>query len=386
MTTPRFAEIAAKVRAGERLSEDDGIALYLEPDLLAVGQLANEVRERLHGDRTYFNVNLRYEATNVCEASCRFCAFAKLEKGQPGAQTATHEAAWKELAEFPDERLSELHMVNGLDPNLAFEWYEELLRGWKKLRPSIHLKCFTAVEIHYFARKFAMSHEQVLQRLMAAGLDTMPGGGAEIFHPEVRERISRDKADGDEYLAVHRAAHRLGMKTNCTMLYGHIETHAHRIDHLMRLRALQDETQGFQCFIPLAFHNMHNAMEQLPESTAVDDLRTISVSRLMLDNIPHVKAYWVSMTVETAQIGLRFGADDLDGTIVHETIYHSAGSTVPMGLTRHDLLRLIREAGRVPVERDSLYGVVEEYPRASAPEGSMKVKDRNAKKHLELAR
>jgi aminodeoxyfutalosine synthase len=386
VTSARFDEIAVKVRAGTRLSEEDGLALYLEPDLLAVGQLANEVRERLHGDRTYFNVNMRYEATNVCEASCRFCAFAKLERGKPGAHTSTHEEAWRELAEFPDARLSELHMVNGLDPNLSFEWYEELLRGWKRIRPSIHLKCFTAVEIHYFAQKFGMTYAEVLRRLMDAGLDTMPGGGAEILHPDVRARISRDKADGDAYLAVHREAHALGMKTNCTMLYGHIETLAHRVDHLARLRALQDATRGFQCFIPLAFHNMNNAMEQLPEPTAVDDLRTIAVSRLMLDNIPHVKAYWVSMTVETAQIALRFGADDLDGTIVHETIYHSAGSTVPMGLTRDDLLRLIREAGRVPVERDSLYGVVEEYPRALAPEASMKVKDRNAKKHLELAR
>jgi aminodeoxyfutalosine synthase len=386
MTTAAFDRVAAKVRAGARLDAADGLALFHEPDLLAVGALANEVRERLHGDRTYFNVNMRYEVTNVCEAACRFCAFAKLERGMPGAHTSSHEEAWEALRRFPDPRLSEIHMVNGLDPNLSLEWFEELLRGWKRIKPSVHLKCFTAVEIHYFAEKTGLSYEQVLRRLMAAGLDTMPGGGAEILHPEVRGRIARDKADGEQYLAVHATAHRLGMKTNCTMLYGHVETFEHRVDHLLRLRAQQDATGGFQCFIPLAFHNMNNAMERLPEPTAVDDLRTLAVSRLLLDNIPHVKAYWVSMTIETAQIALRFGADDIDGTIVHETIYHSAGSTVPMGLTRADLLRLIREAGRVPVERDSLYGVVEEYPRAALPEAALKVKDRNAKRHLEVAR
>jgi aminodeoxyfutalosine synthase len=242
----------------------------------------------------------------------------------------------------------------------------------------VHLKCFTGVEIHFFAEKFGMTHAEVLRRLQAAGLGSLPGGGAEIFHPEVRRRIAPDKATGEQYLAVHRAAHGLGMPTNATMLYGHIETFEHRVDHLLRLRALQDETSGFQCFIPLAFHNENNSLQKLPEPTAVDDLRTIAASRLLLDNIPHIKAYWVSMGVDTAQVALRFGADDLDGTIVHETIYHSAGSTVPMGMTRDDLVRLIREAGRVPVERDTEYRVVEELPRAAVPEAAMKVRERNA--------
>jgi aminodeoxyfutalosine synthase len=371
-----FPRIAAKVRAGERLDMDDGVALFCEPDLLALGALANEAREKRHGDRTYFNVNMRFEATNVCEASCTFCAFAKLEEGAPGAHTTTHEAAWKELAEFPDPKLTELHMVNGLHPDLPFEWYEDLLRGFKRVRPEVHLKCFTAVEIHFFAQKFSMSYEQVLSRLRDAGLGSMPGGGGEILHDDVRRRIATDKANGEQYIDVHRVAHRMGIPTNCTMLYGHIETFEHRVDHLLKLRALQDETDGFQCFIPLAFHNENNRLRKLPEPTATDSLRTIAVSRLLLDNIPHIKAYWVSMGIDTAQIALRCGADDLDGTIVHETIYHAAGSTVPMGLSRDELVRLIREAGRVPVERDTEYGVVEELSRSEHPEAAVSVKER----------
>jgi aminodeoxyfutalosine synthase len=375
-----FNTIAEKVEAGERLSFEDGCTLMLDHDILRVGALANRVRERMHGDRTYFNVNMRFEATNVCEASCSFCAFAKLAEGSPGAHTTTHEEAWRELAEHPEPRLTELHMVNGLHPHLPFEWYEDLLRGWKRVRPDVHLKCFTAVEIHFFARKFDMSYRDVLSRLRAAGLGSLPGGGAEILHPDVRRRIATDKADGDDYIAVHRAAHELGIPSNCTMLYGHIETFEHRVDHLLRLRALQDDTRGYQCFIPLAFHNENNSLRKLPEPTAIDSLRTLAVSRLLLDNIPHVKAYWVSMGVATAQTGLRFGADDLDGTIVHESIYHSAGSRVPMALSRGELVRLIREAGRIPVERDTVYGVVEELPRAELPEAALKVKERLSNK------
>jgi aminodeoxyfutalosine synthase len=236
------------------------------------------------------------------------------------------------------------------------------------------------VEIHFFAEKFGMSYEQVLTRLKAAGLGSLPGGGAEILHPDVRRRIATDKASGDEYLAAHRAAHQVGLPSNCTMLYGHIETFEHRVDHLLQLRALQDETGGFQCFIPLAFHNENNSLRKLPEPTAVDSLRTLAVSRLMLDNFAHVKAYWVSMGIATAQLGLRCGADDLDGTIVHESIYHSAGSRVPMSLSRDELIRLIREAGRIPIERDTTYGVIEELPRAAQPEAAMKVRERFAQK------
>ena len=376
--------IAKKVRNGERLSFEDGVALFCEPDLLALGALANEVREKRHGDRTYFNKNMRVEVTNVCVASCLFCSFAKLEEGAPGSHTMKLEEAWHELEMRMDDPPSEVHIVNGLHPGLPFSYYEELLRGFKRIKPDVHMKCFTAVEIHFFAEHYEMTYEQVLGRLREAGLDSLPGGGAEIFHPDVRQRISGDKATADEYLEVHRVAHEMGMRTNATMLYGHVETFEHRVDHLLRLRKLQDETRGLQAFIPLAFHPDGNGMKNLPAPTAIDDLRTIAASRLLLDNVDHIKAYWVSSGPDVAQIALRFGADDLDGTIVHETIYHAAGSRVPQGLREHELIRLIREAGRIPIERDTLYNVVKEHPRVALPESAVKVRDRNAGKHLEV--
>ncbi|MDP9149594.1 MAG: aminofutalosine synthase MqnE [Myxococcota bacterium] len=377
-------DVREKIRRGERLSRDEGLALFHHPDVVAVGQLANEVRESLHGDRTYFNRNMRLEVTNVCVASCLFCSFAKLEEGSPGAHTMTHEQAWRELESRLDDPPSEIHIVNGLHPGLPFSYYEGLLAGFKRLLPGVHLKCFTAVEIHFFARHYGMTYPEVLERLRRAGLDSLPGGGAEIFHPDVRTRISQDKATADEWIEVHRVAHSLGIRTNSTMLYGHIETFEHRVDHLLRLRALQDETSGMQAFIPLAFHPDGNGMKNLPAPTAIDALRTVAVSRLLLDNVPHIKAYWVSMTPEVAQIALRFGADDVDGTIVHETIYRAAGSRSPGALTVPHLVRLIQEAGRVPVERDSLYAVVREHPRAAMPEAALKVRERKAAKHLEV--
>jgi aminodeoxyfutalosine synthase len=368
--------IRTKLSRSERLTFEDGLALFHEPDLLAIGQLANEVRERRHGDRTYFNRNMRIEVTNVCVASCLFCSFAKLEEHMPGAHTMSLAEAWKELEDRKEDPPSEIHIVNGLHPGLPFSYYEELLQGFKRIDPNVHLKCFTAVEIHFFAQHYKMTYQEVLERLQAAGLDSLPGGGAEIFDEDVRHRISPDKATGAEYLEVHRVAHRMGMRTNATMLYGHIETFAHRVDHMLRLRDLQDETKGLQAFIPLAFHPDGNGMKNLPAPTAVDDLRTLAVSRLMLDNVDHIKAYWVSLTPDVAQIALRFGADDLDGTIVHETIYKAAGTRSPGALGYDELVRLIREAGRMPVERDTLYNVVREHTKASAPEASMKVRER----------
>ncbi len=379
-----FEAIATKVRARERLSYDEGLALFRHPDVVAVGQLANEVCERLHGDRTYFNRNMRIEVTNVCVASCLFCSFAKLEEGSPGAHTMKLEEAWRELEARMDDPPAEIHIVNGLHPGLPFAYYEDLLRGFKRIKPDIHLKCFTAVEIHFFAELYKMTYAEVLGRLRAAGLDSLPGGGAEIFHPEVRDRISHDKATGEQYVEVHAVAHGMGMRTNCTMLYGHIETFDHRVDHLLRLRDLQDRTGGLQAFIPLAFHPDGNGMKNLPAPTAVDALRTVACARLILDNIPHIKAYWVSMTPEVAQVALRFGADDVDGTIVHETIYKAAGSRSPAGLTVDQLVRLIHEAGRVPVERDTFYNVVRQHPRATMSEAALKVRDRKANKHLEV--
>jgi aminodeoxyfutalosine synthase len=371
-----FTSIQDKVARGERLTREDALTLFHHPKLLELGALANTVREQRHGDRTFFNKNMRIEVTNVCMASCLFCSFAKLEEHMPGAQTMTVEQAWHELEQRLDDPPTEIHIVNGLHPGLPFSYYETLLRGFKKMKPDIHLKCFTAVEIHFFAAHYGLTVAEVLKRLVDAGLDSLPGGGAEIFAPEVRSRISHDKATGAEWLAVHRIAHGMGLRSNATMLYGHIETFDNRVDHMLALRDLQDETKGFQAFIPLAFHPDGNGMKNLPAPTAVDDLRTVAVSRLVLDNFEHIKSYWVSSTPDVAQIALSFGADDLDGTIIHETIYSAAGSTSPSGLSEADLVRMIREAGRTPIERDTLYRVRKEYSRASAPEAAVKVKER----------
>ncbi len=353
-----LTDIAAKVESGERLSFDEGVRLFDSPDVLAVGWLANRVRERRHGHKTFFNHNLRLEATNVCEASCLFCSFARLTPDKPGAHTKTVEQVLDRLRARDGEPLTEVHMVNGLHPGLPFSYYIDLLRGLKRIRPGIHLKCFTAVEIAFFADHYGKTDRQVLEELREAGLDSLPGGGAEIFAPRVRRKISYDKCDGDRYLAVHRIAHDIGMRTNATMLYGHIETMAERVDHLLQLRALQDETGGLQAFIPLAFHPDNNQMRKLPAPATTDTLRVHAVARLLLDNVDHIKAYWISCGVEVAQTALWFGADDLDGTVQEETIYHMAGSSTPTALSTGDIERLIRDAGREPIERDTLYNVV----------------------------
>jgi aminodeoxyfutalosine synthase len=355
--TARFDGVAAKVRGGEPLDLDDGVFLYRWPDLLAVGALANEVRERLHGDDTFFNVNFHINATNVCVADCKFCSFARLEPDAPQAYTMTIDEVRNKLLERIDQPVTEIHIVNGLHHSLPFSYYLDVLRSLKAIRPDIHLKAYTAVEIHYFAERFGMSYEEVLRRLVEAGLGSLPGGGAEIFAERVRRKICRDKATADQWLEVHRTAHRLGLRSNCTMLYGTVETLEERVDHLLRLRALQRETGGFQTFIPLAFHADGNDLARLPPPTGVDDLRTYAVARLMLPEIPHLKAYWPMIGTKTAQVSLAFGVDDLDGTVQEEKIYHMAGADTPQALTRAELVRLIREAGRRPVERDTLYGV-----------------------------
>jgi len=350
--------IDEKLRAGERLTFDDGVRLFDAPDLLAVGWLANREREKRHGARTYFNYNLRLEPTNVCQASCLFCSFARLRPGMPEAYTMSLEQAWDKLRQRANQPLTELHIVNGLNPDLPFSYYTDLLRGFKRIRPGIHLKCFTAVEIAFFSDLYGMSDEQVLRDLRDAGLDSLPGGGAEIFAERVRRKICHDKCDADRYLAIHRIAHGMGLRTNVTMLYGHIETMAERVDHMLRARALQDETRGFQAFIPLAFHPDNNQMRKLPAPTGTDTLRVHAVSRLMLDNIPHIKAFWIATGVELAQTSLWFGVDDLDGTVQEEKIYHMAGSSTPEGMTTNTLTRLVRVAGREPIERDTLYNIV----------------------------
>ena len=361
-----LADIDDKLQAGERLTLEDGVRLFDAPDLLAVGWLANREREKRHGARTYFNYNLRLEPTNVCEASCLFCSFARLKPGMPEAYTMSLEEAWDKLRQRANQPLTELHIVNGLNPHLPFSYYTDLLRGFKRIRPGIHLKCFTAVEIAYFADLYKMTDEQVLRELIDAGLDSLPGGGAEIFAERVRKKICHDKADADRYLSVHRIAHQLGLKTNVTMLYGHIETMEERVDHMLRSRALQDETGGFQAFIPLAFHPDNNQMRKLPAPSGTDTLRVHAVSRLMLDNIPHIKAFWIATGLEVAQTSLWFGVDDLDGTVQEEKIYHMAGSSTPEGMTTAALTRLVRAAGREPLERDTFYNIVN-VPATSEP-------------------
>jgi aminodeoxyfutalosine synthase len=350
--------VAEKVDARERLSFEDGVALFHSTDLLALGWIANRERERRHGARTYFNHNLRLEATNVCEASCLFCSFARLKEGMPGSHTMSVEQILSKLRQRNGEPVTEVHIVNGLHPGLPFSYYTDLLSGLKAVRPGIHLKCFTAVEIAFFADHYGKTDTQVLEELKAAGLDSLPGGGAEIFAERVRQKICHDKCDGPRYLSIHRIAHRLGMRTNVTMLYGHIETTEERVDHLLQTRALQDETGGLQAFIPLAFHPDNNQMRKLPPPSASETLKVHAVARLMLDNVDHIKAYWISCGVEVAQTALWFGADDLDGTVQEETIYHMAGSSTPTALSTGDIEQLIWDAGREPIERDTLYNVV----------------------------
>ena len=353
-----LADIDEKLERDERLTFDEGVRLFEAPDLLAVGWLANREREKRHGARTYFNYNLRLEPTNVCQASCLFCSFARLQPGMPEAYTMSLEEAWDKLRRRANQPLTELHIVNGLNPDLPFSYYTDLLRGFKRIRPGIHLKCFTAVEIAFFSDLYRMTDTQVLRELIDAGLDSLPGGGAEIFAERVRKKICHDKCDADRYLAIHRIAHVLGLRTNVTMLYGHIETMGERVDHMMRARALQDETGGFQAFIPLAFHPDNNQMRKLPAPSGTDTLRVHAVARLMCDNIPHIKAFWIATGVELAQAALWFGVDDLDGTVQEEKIYHMAGSPTPEGMTTAQLGRLVRAAGREPLERDTLYNIV----------------------------
>jgi len=355
-----LAEIDEKLQSSERLTLEDGVRLFDTPDLLAVGYLANREREKRHGARTYFNYNLRLEPTNVCEATCLFCSFSRLQEGMPEAYTMSLEQAWDKLRQRANQPLTEVHVVNGLNPHLPFSYYTELLRGFKRIRPSIHLKCFTAVEIAYFSQLYGMSDEQVLRELKDAGLGSMPGGGAEVFADRVRKLIAPGKEHPDNWIATHRAAHGMGIPTHCTMLYGHVETYEERVDHLLRLRDLQDETGGFLAFIPLPFHPENTVFERRGWrfSTGYDDLRMIAVSRLMLDNIANVKAYWIMISTPLAQVALHFGANDIQGTVMEEQIAHAAGAVTPQEEKVQSLVSLIREAGRVPVQRDTLYNAV----------------------------
>lgn len=350
----RIAVIRDKVAAGGRLTFDDGLFLEESVDLLTLGELANLVRERKNGHFAYYNVNEHLNPTNVCVYRCTFCAF-RADLRSPKGYVMSDEQILERAEECERKGATELHIVGGLHHQLPYDWYLNVVKIIHRHNPRLHLKAYTAVEWDWFSQLTKRSTRDLLAEFKDAGLGSLPGGGAEIFHSEVRDKICEHKADGEAWIRIHREAHELGLRSNATMLYGHIEKAEHRIDHLLRLRALQDQTGGFQTFIPLAFHPENTGLSHLAKPSSLLDLRVMAISRLMLDNFPHIKAYWIMLGVPTAQVALSFGADDLDGTVVHEKIYHDAGSQSPQEMTVEELRRLIQEAGRIPVERDTLY-------------------------------
>ncbi len=355
--------IYEKVMEGRRLNEADGIALLECDNLSAVGVLADLARRQRVGDYVYFNNNAHINYSNECVLHnvCKFCAFGK-QGSDPQAYTFKIDEMVEKARAYARLGVTEIHMVGGLHPDMPFQYYIDFLSAIRAAVPQVHLKCFTAVEVDFFSKKFRMSISEVLERLRAAGHGSMTGGGAEMFHPEVHNVICRGKMSGERYLEIHRIAHRMGVHTNCTMLYGHIEKPYHVVDHLLKLRQVQDEDPGENCFIPLAFHPTNTEMGHLPGPTGQYDLKIVAVARLLLDNIPYIKSYWVMLSPRIAQISLAFGANDIDGTVREEKIYHMAGAHTPMLQKEDDLLNLIRAAGRIPAERDTLYNVLRAYP------------------------
>jgi aminodeoxyfutalosine synthase len=352
-----LGHILDKVRAGERLSLDDGRRLYEHPDILALGYLANIVRERQNGNRAYFIYNQHINYSNVCTNLCKFCAFGR-PKGDALAYEMSLDDIRAKVRDRLDEPISEIHIVGGIHPDLPFAYYVDMLRAIREIRPDVHLQAFTCVEIHHLAKLAGKPVDETLRLLMDAGLGSMPGGGAEVFNPRIRQLTCPDKLPGEGWLEVARIAHRLGLRTNATMLYGHIETIDERLEHLDALRRCQDETGGFLAFIPLAYHPKNTELGGAGNTTGVNDLKNIAVSRLMLDNFPHIKAYWVMIGPKLAQVALSFGADDMDGTVKEEVITHMAGAETEQAIGHKTLIRLIREAGREPVQRDTLYNVM----------------------------
>ncbi|MBC8288985.1 MAG: aminofutalosine synthase MqnE [Planctomycetes bacterium] len=355
MTDPtQLSNIEEKVYSGERLSFDEGLFLEEHVDLLTLGRLANIVRERKNGNLAFYNTNIHLNPTNVCVYRCVFCAFRTDLKSER-AYTFSDDMIRERAREAEAAGATEIHVVGGLHHQKPFDWYANVVRVIHEAVPSLHIKAWTGVEINWFSFLTKRSYKSVLEAIIEAGLGSMPGGGAEIFDTEIREQICEHKADSQSWIDIHRAAHELGLRTNATMLYGHLEEPRHRIDHLCKLRELQDDTGGFQTFIPLAFHPENTGLDHLPKPSGLMDLKTIAISRLMLDNFDHIKAYWIMLGEKIAQTALSFGADDLDGTVVHELIYHDAGAETPEGLTVDQIHAMIQEAGRDPVERDTLY-------------------------------
>ncbi|MEO1436937.1 MAG: aminofutalosine synthase MqnE [Bacteroidota bacterium] len=355
--------IAQKVEKGERITFDEGVYLYEHAPLGYLGTLANFLREKRHGDHTFFNRNFHVEPTNVCLYTCTFCSYSRLIKQRSEGWEYTMEEIMDIIKKYDDEPVTEVHIVGGVLPQYDVPFYEELFRQIKAHRPELHIKALTPVEYHYIFKKAKISYEEGMKRMVEAGLDSMPGGGAEIFHPEIRDQIAGGKCDADQWLRIHEILHELGIRSNATMLYGHIEAFHHRVDHMERLRQLQDKTGGFQTFIPLKFRNKGNQMSHVSESTIVEDLRNYAIGRIYMDNFDHVKAYWPMIGRTTAQLSLAFGVDDLDGTIDDTTkIYSMAGSEEQNpALSTRDLVKMIEAVGRNAVERDTLYGIVQDY-------------------------
>jgi aminodeoxyfutalosine synthase len=368
LTDSALAPIAEKVLTSERLSRADGVALFASHDLLGIGQLADFARQRINGDRVYFMVNRHINPTNICRNRCKFCAFAR-DAGEEGAYEMTLDEVAKAAAEGAAEGAHEIHIVSGLHPDWSYEFYVDMVARTRAAVPDhVIVQAFTAVEIEHMAIISDKTTREVLADLKTAGLDALPGGGAEIFSDRTRIAAWDKKTKADVWLRIHGEAHDLGIATNCTMLYGHIETAEERVDHLIRLREQQDKTGGFLAFIPLAFHAANTELADLPATTGFDDLKTLAIARLMLDNIPHVKAFWIMLGLKVAQISTAFGVDDLDGTVVEEKITHMAGATTPEALSKDDLVGMIEETGHLAMERDTLYRIVRAYGgEAEAP-------------------
>lgn len=358
-----FKRIAQKVYDQERITEEEGLLLYEKASLSYVGTLANFIRERKHGNKTYFNRNFHLEPTNVCLYSCTFCSYSRLIKKRSEGWELTLDEMMDKIKEYDHQPVTEVHIVGGVMPQYDLKFYQDLFRAIKAHRPDLHVKALTPVEYHYIFKKAKVSYEEGMRLMIEAGLESMPGGGAEIFHPEIRDQIAGGKCSGDEWLEIHEIAHRLGIRTNATMLYGHIENYGHRVHHMEQLRKLQDKTGGFQTFIPLKFRNQNNQLSHVAESSVIEDLKNYAIGRIYMDNFDHVKAYWPMIGRTTAQMSLAFGVDDLDGTIDDTTkIYSMAGSEEQNpALSTFELAELIRKTGRSPIERDTLYNVVQDY-------------------------
>lgn len=366
--------IAKKVLQGERIAFEEGVYLYEHAELGYLGVLANYIREKKHGDLTYFNRNFHIEPTNVCVYSCNFCSYSRLIKNRTDGWEMDVDDMMEVVKKYDNQPVTEVHITGGVVPKQNLEFYAEFFKRCKAHRPDLHIKGLTPVEYYYIFKKAKLSHYEGLKYLQSCGLDSMPGGGAEIFHPEVREKIAHDKCNAEQWLDIHEQAHKLGMHTNATMLYGHIEAYWHRVDHMQRLRDLQDRTGGFQTFIPLKFRNKDNQMSDVPESSVIEDLRNYAIARIYMDNFPHIKAYWAMISRQTAQLSLSFGVNDIDGTLDDTTkIYSMAGAEeqTPAMSTR-ELVELIKQVGRHPIERDTVYNVVTDYREIFFDEGDVK--------------